>query len=463
METNQTPSDSKETPTLEVESKKEMVWEVSNHILLSNHLITFKDSEQVFHYNGGCYTPNGEAKIKEISMQVLKKEATTHTINEIINTTKIRSFVDRNEIENSPFLLCVENGILNMLTGEFMDHTPNRIFFSKLPVTYEPNTTCPRIRKFLEEVLYEDDIKVIQELLGYCLFPRYNIHKSFMFVGDGANGKTTLLGLVEKFLGKINISNVSLQDLDGNRFAAANLHGKLANIYDDLTYNDLVETSKFKILTGESPIMADIKYRSPFTFINHAKLIFSTNKIPKVKFDDSDAFFRRWLILVFPNTFMGKDADPDLLNKLTTKEELSGLLNFALNGLERLLSQGMFSKSVSTEETRKQYIRMSDSVGAFCMDMIVTDSENDIPKKTLYSIYCEYCRENKLPAVSESTFHRKIHKYVRVVDNRPEIDGKQVRCWRGINWKDPSKIDNCQNKDLHPGSQTKIDTIEEKE
>lgn len=446
----------------EVETKKELVWEMADYILQHNHVLTFPDSEECYFYNSGIYHNNGEARIKEISIRTLQHEATTHIINEIINTTKIRSFKDRNEVENSPFLICVENGILNTLTGEFNDHTPEKIFFSKLPIHYEPNTTCPRIQKFLAEILYSEDIKVIQEFLGYCLFPRYNIHKAFMLVGGGANGKTTFLGLLETFLGNTNVSNVALQDLDGNRFASANLFGKLANIYDDLTYNDLVETSKFKMLTGESPIMADVKYRSPFTFTNHAKLIFSTNKIPKVKFDDSDAFFRRWVILVFPNSFMGKDADPNLLSTLTTKDELSGLLNLALNGLERLQTQGRFSRSVSTEETREQYIRMSDSVGAFCMDKLETDSENDIPKKVLYSVYCEYCRDNKLPAVSENTFHKKIHKYVRVRDNRPVIDGKQVYCWRGINWIDETIEPEDKKEGQHLGSQTKIDEVKGK-
>jgi len=278
-----------------------------------------------------------------------------------------------------------------------------------------------------------------------------------MLVGGGANGKTTFLGLLEAFLGNENVSNVSLQDLDANRFAAASLHGKLANIYDDLTYNDLVETSKFKMLTGESPIMADIKYRSPFTFINHAKLIFSTNKIPKVKYDDSDAFFRRWLIIVFPNTFVGNNADPGLLDKLTHKDQLSGLLNFALNGLTRLLTQGMFSKSVSTEETREQYIRMSDSVGAFCMDKIAADSDNYIEKKVLFSTYCEYCRDLKLPSVSESTFHRNIHKYVSVIDYRPRKDGKRLYCWKGIAWREEEKEDMEEEEIDGLGGQAKLD------
>jgi len=449
--------ETKEVVLKEVETKKELVWEMANYIIENNDIITFKDSEQCFLYNGGIYHPNGEARIKELAMKSLQHEATTHTINEIINTTKIRSFCDRLALENNPFLVCVENGILNVFTGDFIEHTPKKIFFSKLPITYEPNTTCSRIRKFLEEVLYEDDVKVVQEFLGYCLFKRYNIHKSFMLVGGGANGKTTFLGLLEAFLGNENVSNVSLQDLDANRFAAASLHGKLANIYDDLTYNDLVETSKFKMLTGESPIMADIKYRSPFTFINHAKLIFSTNKIPKVKYDDSDAFFRRWLIIVFPNTFVGNNADPGLLDKLTHKDQLSGLLNFALNGLTRLLTQGMFSKSVSTEETREQYIRMSDSVGAFCMDKIAADSDNYIEKKVLFSTYCEYCRDLKLPSVSESTFHRNIHKYVSVIDYRPRKDGKRLYCWKGIAWREEEKEDMEEEEIDGLGGQAKLD------
>ena len=104
----------------------------------------------------------------------------------------------------------------------------------------------------------------------------------------------------------------------------------------------------------------------------------------------------------------------------------------ALAGLKRLLERGEFCKGVSTDEMRELYLRMSNPVAAFAMDCIEVDSESFIPKKELYASFCEYCRKNKIPTVSENTFHKKLLRHARVEDYRPKIGGKRVTAWKGI-------------------------------
>ena len=100
---------------------------------------------------------------------------------------------------------------------------------------YDPNAECPLIQKFLEEITgSKEDAEILIEVIGYCLYRSYPIQKALMLVGDGANGKTTFLRLLTRFLGHQNVSNRSLHELETNRFAKASLFGKLANIYDDL-------------------------------------------------------------------------------------------------------------------------------------------------------------------------------------------------------------------------------------
>jgi putative DNA primase/helicase len=251
-------------------------------------------------------------------------------------------------------------------------------------------------------------------------------------VGDGQNGKSTLINLLKALLGIENISSRGLQELELNRFAKASLYGKLANLHADLPDQALRSVGTFKILTGRDPITGEHKFQNGFTFVNYAKLVFSCNKIPEV-FEDTTAFFRRLIILTFPNFFPPDKADQNLLSKLTTSEELSGFLNWAIEGLKRLQARGWnFSYSKSTAEVREEYIRKSSPIRAFLLDCTEVQSDGFVSKKDLYVAFTEYCRLKKLPAVTDQTFFKNLPQFASVTEARPEIDRKQVRGYYGL-------------------------------
>jgi hypothetical protein len=151
-------------------------------------------------------------------------------------------------------------------------------------------------------------------------------------------------------------------------------------------------------------------------------------------YDDSDAFFRRWLIIVFPNQFINEKADPYILQKLTTPEELSGLLNLVLPALKRLLEKGQFSYSKTTEEIREDYIRKSSPIAAFVMDCLEVDSDAFIIKQDLYNAFAAYCRERKIPCVTKDTFFKNLPQHIPVIDHRPKINGIRVVTFKGIRY-----------------------------
>ncbi|MBA7504848.1 hypothetical protein ES706_03506 [subsurface metagenome] len=404
------------------------------------------DGDVIYAYVNGVYVPSGAAIIKYEAQSRLGDRATTHYVDEVVGFIKRETYQPREKF-NLKHLINLKNGFLNIKTGELLTHTPEKLSTIRIPVAYDPSANCPNIQKFLREVLHEGDMPTILELFGYCLYLGYPIHKAFMFVGDGANGKSTLINLLKTFLRRENCASVSLQELEINRFATNALDGKLANLYADLPSKALSSTARFKMLTGEDLIGAERKFGAHFTFENHAKLIFSTNRIPKAE-DDTAAFFRRWIIINFPNVFEGKRAYKRILEKLTTDEELSGLLNLALKGLGDLLERGDFSSGKSTEEAREQYIRMSDSIGAFVMDRVEIAPEEWVSKRELYSVYCEYCRDNNYPTVSDGTFHKNIHQYAKLEDFRPLVDGKRLSAWRGIRLKSERHVNHV--KDVNP-------------
>jgi putative DNA primase/helicase len=218
------------------------------------------------------------------------------------------------------------------------------------------------------------------------------------------------------------------------KFELAQLYGKLANICDDLPADALKSVGNFKNLTGNAPIMAQFKHKTPFDFLNTAKLLWACNKLPAAP-EDTIAYYRRFVILQFNKYFLGDKADIKLLEKLTTPNELSGLLNYALQGLERLLKQGQFSSSQSIEQTRQQYIRTADSCQSFIEEQTIIDTDPDaiIPDDQFYQTYVTYCNNNKLP------IQKKAQLTISMQRNRPEakhtnqrVEGKVTHAWQYI-------------------------------
>jgi len=393
---------------------------------------TMMDNEETYVYLNGFYQPRGDPLIKKLAKEALGNDYRKNRALEVLDFIKASTYTTRRE--EPPHLIPLENGVLDVSKDPFelKPHSPEYMFFNKLPVKYDPEADCTNIKKFMKEITNsEEDVTILEEVVGFCLYRAYFIAKALMLVGDGSNGKSTFLNLVKAFLGQQNVSGRSLQDLELNRFAKADLYTKLANIYADLPDRALQSTGTFKMLTGRDLIAAEKKFSQTFHFSNYAKLLFSANKVPEAN-DDTSAFFRRWIVIVFPKAFTGSNADPYILEKLTTETELSGLLNLALAGLKRLLKTGQFSHSKTTEEVKEDYLRKSSPITAFLMDCIETDSDAFIEKKTLYANFAEYCRNLKLPAVTQETFFKNLPKYTAVADYKPNIKGTRFYAFKGI-------------------------------
>ena len=403
---------------------------LAEEIMAAYNFITLMDTDEVYAYIEGYYQHVGEALIKKECRARLGSEYRKNRASEVVDFIKASTYTNRRD--EPPYLLPLSNGILDLRDMQLKPHSPEYMFFNKLPVKYDPNADCPNIKRFLSEITSsQQDIDILTEIVGFCLYREYTPSKALMLVGDGANGKSTFLNLVKAFLGNSNVSSRSLQEIEGNRFAKADLQHKFANIYADLPDQALFSTGTFKMLTGRDLITAEKKFMSSFQFVNYAKLLFSANKVPEA-YDDSEAFFRRWIIIVFPNKFEGDKADPRILEKLTTEEELSGLLNLALQALKRLLERGQFSHSQTTEEVRLDYIRKSSPIAAFAQDALEIDPDAFIIKKDLFSLFAVYCRSQGLPTVGQDTFFKNLPKHIVVADFRPKLRGQRPSVFKGI-------------------------------
>lgn len=186
--------------------------------------------------------------------------------------------------------IAVANGVLALSNRKLTEPSPAFLSPVRLAAAYDPDATCPAIEWFLSDV-FPGGANLIHELIGTLMIPEQR-QKAIMILGPGGNGKTTALRIIKSFLGARNVSNISLHALDENRFAAADLYGKLANIYADIDARALSSTGIFKSITGGDPIRAEHKHQAAFTFQPYAKLIFSANEPPPTS-DASEAFFDR--------------------------------------------------------------------------------------------------------------------------------------------------------------------------
>jgi putative DNA primase/helicase len=400
------------------------------------YFVTPRDTEIIHRYDNGVYRLNGSPYIKEmVESAVDGKNITGKSVSEVLGHIQRRTYINRDEFDTGDNDILLLNGVLDTETFEFTDHDPKRYFLLQVPVKYDPDADCPKFKNFLDEVLPNKiERDTIIELFGYCLVKNYSIQKWFMFLGEGSNGKGTLLSTLRTFLGAENISAVELQEFE-KPFSIAELYGRLANIVGDLSAKELYHSGRLKSLTGGDLLLAEKKFQNPFNFVNHAKLIYSANELPKT-FDGTMAFWRRVMLINFTETFTNDGDIKDLWREFTTEEEMSGILNLAIEGVKRLKDNQQFTKDNSAEEVENHYIRNSDPVAAFFMDHveITNDAEDYISLQTMHTAFVAYCRNYRFRDTSLRKFNSSIRKNYRLKESREinEETGKQDRVWTGV-------------------------------
>ena len=422
--------------------------EVAEQLIQSGIFRTFRDNESVYYYREGVHVRNGETKIKETVHELLEGAESSQFCGEVIGKVQRATYTDRSEFtEHSEHKIVLQNGILDLDKLELQGHTPEWLALTKFPVNFKKEAKCPKILKFISEVARPEDIPLLQEWAGYNLWIfGYPAQKAMLLVGDGGNGKSTFIGIIEYMVGKENRSAVSLHELEENRFARHDLYGKAANLYPDLPDKDLKSTGIFKMLTGGDPIRAEDKNVKAFTYHNVAKLTFSCNAVPRVP-EDSVAYFRRWLIVEFPYTFEGSTGeDKDLKEKLTNDpEEMSGFLNWALEGLQRLRKNGWhFSNGKTVETVREDYLVRSDPYKAFVMHCVHEDPNGQVKKDDLFQAYRDHCEIHKVVSRSRDAFFKNFKDQFRpgtLTDYRPnkEEDPERPRMFKGISLRERKK------------------------
>jgi putative DNA primase/helicase len=389
--------------------------------LRDNHHITPGTDDRLYRYRRGVYLPDGDIHARSTIREILGPAWRRSHSGEVVGWLEAH----HPEITGTPpeqYINCT-NGLLDWRTGELHDHTPDVHTTIQLPVPWDPDATCPTIDRFFEEALPPDSTEMIHQIIGLALYPANPLRKALLALGPSGTGKSKFLATVTALIGQANCSAVPLQVLAENRFAPAELFGKLANISGDLDARAITNTDIFKMATGGDPILAERKHGHPFSFTPYATFLFAANEAPFTS-DQTDAWFERWVVVPFTNK--PTSADTRLQEKLTTPSELAGLLVHAIAGLRSVTDTGTLTSSDAITAANAVYRDRLDSVRGFINDGALLDVEAWTPRPALYAAYRTWATESGRKALNRDSFYDHIRR------NYPECVESTRRGIRGF-------------------------------
>ena len=312
------------------------------------------------------------------------------------------------------------NGTWDNDTGTMEAHSPENYHSSGMAFDYDSSATCPLWLATLDGVFRDDadkelKIKFLQEWFGYLLTPSTSYHTMVLLYGSGANGKSVITRMATELLGSENVSAIALGKL-ADRFMGAELHGKLANIVDEVGATDLMHVEELKKIVSGDQIQAERKGKDPFKFFPTARIFAAANTIPPSK-DSTHGLDRRLIILSCNRTFLPEEMDRHLVKKL--KAELPGSFVWALEGHARLTAQDKFTEVPSCVAATKEFKESRNSLSLFkrdCMELpgltAVNSGQSSKAFRTrsmeLYKTYETYCAVSHYQAFGLEIFGKKL-------------------------------------------------------
>ena len=442
---------------------KDRITNVAKELQKNHKFVTLRKTDEILLWTGKIYDNlQAETVIKEETEKLIIN-CTEHDRQEVISKIKAQTYVDLENFDSDPNLITLENGILSIDTR--IMETPNPEHLSRIlfPVKYhEPefeindDTIFVDIEKNLENTLFwkslktcftidgkfiQDDFETVLEIIASVFVKKHIDSKAFMFLGNGANGKSVYLGYIESLIGKNNVSHIPLQEISSDRFASAELDGKSANIFTDLERNELRDTGKIKTITDGEGLQVQKKHGHPFTLYPFAKLMFSCNKFPKV-FDQSQGFFRRWKIVSWSRNF---ENDPErikyLREKLTNNQQEKNLVFSCLIRIAHKLNKtGKFTHSKSWKDIQREWNANADPLDDFVNNYII-DSDFNKTKRETYQFYKEIMHDRSEIPLGIGQFGKKFSEYFEFDKiNNNSTNMRTERVWLNIDFKRPAQI-----------------------
>jgi P4 family phage/plasmid primase-like protien len=421
-----------------------IIEEVCEFIMSKYDIVTVRESDDILYYKSGVYHPLGEILIAEVAEKEIGYDLTLRDLSEIKGHIMRRTYRNRDEFDTDICIINVANGLYDIATGEFKDHDPNYLSLRQSPILYDGQAgrNPKTFLKFLREVVYTSDIWTVIELMAYTFLRDNPFELITILLGSGSNGKSVLFGVLTALHGADNVSNVSLKTIIERPFGLYDLVGKACNLDAELSSGIIEDTAILKKITGRQRIRVEQKNQKAFDAAIYAKEWLNCNSLPQISANDqNDAYYRRNVVVGFPNRFEDvenpsegiRKLDPDLISKLTTSEELSALFNLLMFALRGILKKRKISINEKTiQERREKYEIAANPIEVFMKVAVEEDSkEGDLTRKdTAFLAYHRFCDNYKISKMSNTMFGKHMKKHFE--EGRTTIEGKTVRFWKGV-------------------------------
>ena len=402
----------------------------------------FLREHRILFANRAFFTPDGrltdELPLRGEIYEKLKCCAVNNIprkINNILEVLKLEAQVG--DFPPQADRVHLANGTL-FLDGRFTEGRP-QIVRNRLPVAYRPDAPEPnRWLRFLDDLLYPEDIPTLQEFIGYCLIPSNKGQRMMVIKGNGGEGKTQIGTTLESIFGT-NMKDGSIGKISENRFARADLEHILLCVDDDMKMEALKQTNYIKsIVTAQGKMDLERKGTQSYQGWMFARLLAFSNGDLQALYDRSDGFYRRQLVLTTKGKPAGRVDDPDIAEKL--KAEAEGIFLWAFAGLQRLIGNRFkFTESARIKENREAVKRDNNNIFSFLESdgYIRLKADASISSKDLYSIYRMWCDENGLAPLKSRSFSDAVvanaHKYnLEHCNNVTNSAGRRVWGFMGI-------------------------------
>ncbi len=307
--------------------------------------------------------------------------------------------------------LPVKNGLLDLESGRLVPSLQGHLTTTRIPHDYDPAATCPQWMAWLND--RQDDQATrdqIQEIFGYCLTNDLQFHSFFFCYGDGGSGKSTMVDVLEWLVGSDNKVSLELTELD-NPFTRSQLVGKSLYLAKELTSRSFRHIGLIKAIVSGDPISVDVKYGQGFDFRPSGRLVMESNVMACTP-DSSGGFERRFIQVNFDKPIDRKKMEYGFQERF--KGEMSGILNWAIEGYKRLRARGRFEHTERSQEATDELLRHRAGVAMFLKSGMIQDCENDGKRgmrlDKVFALYNEWCEAEAVVAFhkEKTTFAREV-------------------------------------------------------
>ena len=399
----------------------------ATYIKNNNHIVRINGQLHLF--KDGVYVP-GQEEIEAVMIKHISNLSNA-------KRSEVLKYLNLLLLENTEMapahMIAFRNGIYDIRSGELKPFSPDVVITNRIPWDYNPNAYSELADKTLDKIACHDEQvrTILEECIGSCFYRSNKLGggKAFILTGEGSNGKSTFIAMVQHLLNEDNIAALDLKELD-QKFQNTALFGKLANLGDDISDDFIVTASIFKKFVTSERVQVQNKGEKPFDFNNYAKFLFSANNIPRIK-DKTGAVLRRLIIVPFNASFSKDDPDYDdhITYKLQEQDVMEYMIVLGIKALERVLGHG-FTESEKVQQQLKEYEETNNPIIGFFEEMELEDFqiENEQSDK-VFKRYKEYCLANNFNPMSKAEFSKQVCRKLNMTTKTKKVSGKVFRIY----------------------------------